>query len=150
MEIREEKRDLFTVGDDYYLVQCISADFAMAAGIAVQFNKNYNIKSILKSQYGNFYDRWPRECCILVNNKVFNLVTKKEHYQKPTYDQIRQCLREMKIILTSVEYTDMIDKYKVAMPKIGCGLDQLDWDKVKQIIEDTFKDTNLEILICYI
>ena len=33
----EEQRDLFSVSDDYYLVQCISADFAMGAGIAVQF-----------------------------------------------------------------------------------------------------------------
>jgi hypothetical protein len=34
-----EERDLFGVPDSYYLVQCISADFAMGAGIAVSTQK---------------------------------------------------------------------------------------------------------------
>ena len=38
----EEQKDLFSVSDDYYLVQCISADFAMGAGIAQS-----NLMSIL-------------------------------------------------------------------------------------------------------
>lgn len=32
------------------------------------------------------------------------------------------------------------------MPKIGCGLDRLQWDKVKEIIINTFKDIDLEIV----
>jgi hypothetical protein len=50
MFYKEEKRDLFGVSDNYYLVQCISADFAMGAGIAVQFNKHFNVKENLKSK----------------------------------------------------------------------------------------------------
>ena len=34
------------------------------------------------------------------------------------------------------------------MPLIGCGLDQLEWDKVKDVIEDVFGDTDIDILIC--
>ena len=31
---------------------------------------------------------------------------------------------------------ELVDKkIKLAMPRIGCGLDRLQWDKVKQIIE---------------
>ena len=37
---------------------------------------------------------------------------------------------------------------KIAMPMIGCGLDKLNWDKVSQIIKETFKDTDIEILVC--
>ena len=33
MELREEKRNLFTVEDDYYLAHCISTDCAMGKGI---------------------------------------------------------------------------------------------------------------------
>ena len=40
MFYKEEKRDLFSVSDSWYLAQCVSADFAMGAGIAVQFNKH--------------------------------------------------------------------------------------------------------------
>ncbi len=34
------------------------------------------------------------------------------------------------------------------MPKIGCGLDGLNWDIVRSIIKEVFKDTDIEILIC--
>ena len=37
---------------------------------------------------------------------------------------------------------------KLAMPKIGCGLDRLDWDEVYDIICEVFEDTDVEILIC--
>lgn len=39
MIYKEEKRDLFSVPNDYYLAHCISADFALGKGIAVEFNK---------------------------------------------------------------------------------------------------------------
>lgn len=38
MTLTVETRDLFTVPTDYYLAQCISADFGMGKGIAVAFN----------------------------------------------------------------------------------------------------------------
>ena len=44
-----------------------------------------------------------------------------------------------------MEYLDIT---KLAMPKIGCGLDRLQWDKVYDIICDVFKDTDVDILIC--
>lgn len=37
---------------------------------------------------------------------------------------------------------------KLAMPRIGCGLDKLEWSKVKAIIEEVFADTDVEILVC--
>lgn len=50
MIFKEEKRDLFTVPDDYYLAHCISADFGMGKGIVVEFNKRFNMKQILQSK----------------------------------------------------------------------------------------------------
>ena len=37
---------------------------------------------------------------------------------------------------------------KAAMPTIGCGLDGLKWNKVKEIIQNVFSDTNIDILVC--
>ncbi len=146
MEFREEKRDLFTVDDnEYYFVQCISADYAMAAGIAVDFNKKYNIKNIMMTQPENVLSSWDKSC-LLVNNKVFNLVTKTAHYQKPTYKSLRKSLMSMKVML--LNNPEIINKSKLAMPRIGCGLDRLEWNKVSEIIQDVFKDTNVEILVC--
>ena len=34
--------DLFNVDKKYYLAHCISADFALGKGIAVEFNKRYD------------------------------------------------------------------------------------------------------------
>ena len=39
---------------------------------------------------------------------------------------------------------------KLAMPKIGCGLDRLSWDEVESIIFDVFNDCDIEIVICYL
>ena len=39
MTITIEKKDLFTMPQGYYLAHCISADFALGAGIAKVFDK---------------------------------------------------------------------------------------------------------------
>ena len=38
---------------------------------------------------------------------------------------------------------------KISMPRIGCGLDRLQWDKVKDILMSLFEDADCDILICY-
>ena len=87
MEFREEKRDLFSVPDDYYLAHCISADFAMGKGIVVEFNRRFDMKNKLKAHYPDYLDRWQQEKkrsgCILAG-RVFNLITKERYFQKPS------------------------------------------------------------------
>ena len=146
MIYKEEKHDLFSVPDDYYLAHCISADFALGKGIAVEFNKRFNMRQKLKDEFLNFIDEYMHRYkldaeCILID-RVLNLVTKERYYQKPTYSSIKQALEMMKLVCKAN------DIHKVAMPKIGCGLDRLEWDKVSEIIQDVFKDTDIEILVC--
>lgn len=145
MIYKEEIRDLFAVPDDYYLVQCISADFKMGKGIAVEFNKRFNMKNKLKKKYGDYklvYIVADRKGHCLVEGRVFNLITKLNYYDKPTYENLCSALKRMRWIceINKIE--------KLAMPLIGCGLDRLKWDKVSAIIQDVFKDTNIEILVC--
>ena len=48
---------------------------------------------------------------------------------------------------------DYCIKYNIrylAMPKIGCGLDKLQWSKVREIIKDEFKDVDIQIEIRYL
>ena len=146
MIIKEEKRDLFSVDDnEYYFVQCISADYAMGAGIAVEFNKRFDIKNVMRKKPENVISS-PNNNCLLVNDKVFTLVTKDKYFHKPTYDSLKKALINMKILM--LNHPELMKTNKVAMPRIGCGLDKLDWDKVKPIIEEVFGDTNIEILVC--
>lgn len=146
MIYKEEKRDLFSVPDDYYLAHCISADFALGKGIAVEFNKRFDMRNKLKNEFPNFieeYMHWYKldgECILI--DKVLNLVTKERYYWKPTYKSMKQALEMMKRVCIANGIR------KVAMPKIGCGLDRLEWKKVSETIKDVFKDVDIEILVC--
>lgn len=138
MILKEEKRNLFTVDDKYYLAHCISSDCAMGAGIAVQFQKKFNLRGKLL-KYDENIRKHPT--CIL-EGKVFNLITKEKYWHKPTYNSLYSSLNIMKTIAKSNNI-----KY-IAMPKIGSGLDRLQWGKVREMIEDIFNDSDIEILIC--
>lgn len=145
MYFKEEHKDLFTLPKEYYLVQCISADFKMGAGIATQFNQYFNIKNKLINRYHNLaiqdWDKGNLGFCIL-EDKVFNLVTKRNYWLKSTYKTLQNSLLSMKNLIIKNNIN------KIAMPLIGCGLDRLEWNQVSQIIKDTFNDIDIEILIC--
>ena len=146
MELVEKKMNLFDVPDDYYFTHCISDDFALGAGIAVEFNKRYQMRKKLKELYPDLNGveyHIGGASCILVDN-VFNLVTKEKCYYKPTYQTLKRAIESM--VGKCIE----LDVKKVAMPKIGCGLDQLQWDKVREILINMFKDIDIEILVCYL
>lgn len=147
MTIREENRDLFTVPQGYYLAHCITADFSLGAGVAKKMDKIYNMRKKLfeffdYSKNDNLFDNSEYVGQCLTIDNVFNLVLKKNPNKKPKYKKLRSCLEDMK---TEME-VNLIDK--VAMPKIGCGHEGLEWTKVREIIEEVFKYTDIEILIC--
>lgn len=145
MIYKEEVRDLFTVSEDYYLAHCISSDFAMGRGIAVEFVKRFDMKKKLQARFPDFiyemrYGARMGECILV--DRVLNLVTKERYFQKPTYCSISQALAAMRDICIANNIK------KVAMPLIGCGLDRLDFNIVKILITETFQDLNIEILVC--
>ncbi|SCH21455.1 Macro domain [uncultured Clostridium sp.] len=143
MNFKEETRDLFTVPQGYYLAHCISGDYSLGAGIAAQFVDVYNMRYKLHRNYpipdGEKFANVGE--ALLIDN-VFNLVTKDRVYHKPTYDTLIKTLEDMK------QQCENLDIDKIAMPRIGCGLDDLSWDTVEEIIKKVFEDTDMEILIC--
>jgi hypothetical protein len=139
MTIKFENRDLFTVPQGYYLAHCISADFALGAGIAKKFDEVYNMKFKLFREYDMY--SYEGGDALLIDN-VFNLVTKPRCYHKPRYEAIREALEAMR------EMMEINATTKLAMPKIGCGLDKCEWSKVYDIICEVFENTDVEILIC--
>ena len=132
------ERDLMTVPQGYSLAHCISADYALGAGVAKQIDKAYGMRNILRSQVPQD-TTWP--CCIMVQN-VFNLVTKEKYWHKPTLNSLRESLLAMKKIVIEG------DIKKIAMPKIGCGLDRLNWIDVSRMIQEIFSDVDVEIMVC--
>ena len=139
MVFKEEVRDLFTVPQGYMLAHCISADFILGKGIARQFCEHYNMKERLMNGYGTDFSEVGISLQI---DNVHNLVTKRYVKDKQKYADLKKALEDMKVEM------ELDGQKKVAMPRIGCGLDGLDWGIVKAIIKDVFEDTDIEILIC--
>ena len=143
MLITEIQQDLFTVPQGYYLAHCISGDYALGAGIAKKFDEIYNMRFKLHRDYAIPEGQKSANIgrALLVDN-VFNLVTKERCFHKPTYDELYNTLIDMR------EQCELFNITKLAMPRIAAGLDRLDWEKVKDIIEDVFGNTDIKILIC--
>ena len=145
MTYREDRKDLFTVPEDYYLAHCISADFGMGKGIVVEFNKRFDMKRKLQTKYPDYLNQYTHkrigDDCLL-EGRVLNLITKERYFQKPTIITMRLALEKMKQICLEN------DIKKIAMPVIGCGLDRLDWNDVSEQIKSVFTNTEVEILVC--
>lgn len=138
MEFTEIKKDLFTMTDNYYLAHCISSDAKMGAGIAVEFKKRFKLASLQEMakqsplEIGKCYKA----------GRALNLVTKSKYWHKPTYESLTQAVVSMRDVCLEEGITAL------AMPQIGCGLDKLQWGKVREIIKEVFEDTEVDIVVC--
>ena len=70
---------------------------------------------------------------------VYYLVTKKRYYEKPTYESLEESL------LKARNHCLVNNISRISMPLIGCGLDGLQWNRVKRIIDYVFGVTEIEI-----
>lgn len=133
--VQEVVKDLFDVSGDYYLAHCISSDLKMGAGIALPMQNRFNIRETIMTRPMNL-----AHPTVILTGNVFNLITKEKYYDKPTYDNLFGALTKMKNVAKYFGIT------KIAMPRIGCGLDGLDWNMVRDYLNDNFND--VEILVC--
>jgi hypothetical protein len=125
----------------YCFAQCISNDFALGAGIALEFNERYNMRNRLKEFSG---ENWDVGDTIKIDN-VYNLITKEFGYQKPTYEDLKTAIEDF----SNMVYIEKVKK--IAIPKIGAGLDKLDWGIVLSILKEAFRDLeDVEILVCFL
>lgn len=128
------------IGKPVYFVQCISADLAMGAGIALQFNVKFNVKKLLTKYVKEQDIKVEHHSCMRVG-KVYNLVTKMRYSEKPK-------LRDMGESLENLRKLCLEERIKtLAMPKIGCGLDKLKWDAVADLINSVICSADIEVYI---
>ena len=123
------------------IAHCISADAKMSKAFAettcrrVHGLQEYCRKT--KPILGSIISYWDPES----NNFIYNLVTKSKFFGKPTLDNLRMSLDDMRghALLNNIT--------KKSMPKIGCGLDKLQRTDVFKIIQDTFTYSGIHIQI---
>lgn len=146
MIINEEKGNLFDLPSEYVLVHCISHDCALGAGIAAEFEKRLGMKSLLKEfiqvKKEQYFPHviWTNTAGRL----VLNMMTKEKYWYKPTHESFELALDDL------VEVCKNLNVHKLGMPRIGCGLDRLQWSWVKNKIEEKFVDMDIEIQVRYL
>ncbi|KAK4809118.1 hypothetical protein QYF61_004054 [Mycteria americana] len=137
-QIKCVKGDLFSCPQTDSLAHCISEDCRMGAGIAVLFKKKFGgVQELLDQQ------KKTGEVAVLQREDryIYYLITKKKVSHKPTYENMRKSLEAMKAHCLNNGVTD------ISMPRIGCGLDGLDWNKVSAILGEVFEDTDIKITV---
>ncbi len=129
--IKYIKGNLFTSKNS--LAHCVSCDFKMGAGIAKEFKKRWR-DEILDIAYDSMEcEEMPPGMCLTTpiddeKRVVFNMITKRNYWQKPTYSDFEDALKDM------FDQAKSWDAKVVSMPKIGCGLDKLKWSIIEKMI----------------
>lgn len=139
MLLLELDGDIFSSFDS--LVHCVGEDLLMSKGIAVQFKHRFGGVTRLEQQkkrigqvaYLNMEDRF-----------IFYLITKKQScFDLPTIASLTSCLKELKRLCLE------LGVHRLSMPKIGSGMDRMDWLQVKGAIKDVFSDTSLIVQVYF-
>ena len=123
------------------IAHCISADAKMSKGFAKtiwrRVNGLHEHCRRAKAIVGSALPYWNPESF----NFMYNLITKSKFPEKPTLDNLRISLENMRghALLNNVT--------KILMPKIGCGLDKLQWVDVFELIRVNFTYSGIQIQI---
>lgn len=79
-----------------------------------------------------------------------HLITKESTCGKPTYDTLRESLVDLRKYITKNNENSLYRIDTLKMPKIGCGLDKLDWNEVSSIIKEVFFGIKIDIKVYYL
>ena len=146
------------------LIHCISADWALGAGIAKAIDEKFDVKERLNKTFLLDGERpdWTGHGFSLTTPiltleevgphlHIVNLITKEHYWDKPTYTTLYESLEHCKPIVKNMIPFAKRDGLgmKVVMPRIGCGLDKLSWARVKEMIIQ-WAGLDLGTTVCYL
>ena len=72
---------------------------------------------------------------------IYNLVAKERFCEKPGLSTMSKTLEAMKI------HASMNGVSTIAIPKLGCGLDQMNWQEVVKLLRDIFACADVQIVV---
>ena len=137
--LTEIQGDLFACPAHFSLGHCVSGDFHMKKGIATEFFAKFN------STYQDLQcvDFGIGDIAVFKDGQrfIYNLITKNLYYHKPTYHQLDCSLHRMRDHMLDNNVTHL------ALPRLACGLDKLEYPIVKAMIVQCFQHIPCEIRI---
>ena len=120
---------------------CISADAEMSKGFSQFFSKRVprlrrscRRANLLKDQVVPFWDFSSRRY-------TYNLVAKEKYLDKPDLQTLAATFQNMQAHATMHEVST------IGLPKIGCGLDQMNWQDVVKLLRDIFAYSDIQIVV---
>ena len=72
---------------------------------------------------------------------IYNLLTKERFYDKPNLSPLSKTLEAMKI------HASMNGVSAIAIRKLGCGLDQMNWQKFVKLLGHIFAYADVQIIV---
>ncbi|VEN59224.1 unnamed protein product [Callosobruchus maculatus] len=114
-------------------------DLRMSRGIASEFQRLFGQVDELKRQGGRVGQVLELRSDL---RRLCYLISKEKSYQKPTYRTVWEALLDLREKLLTANVL------KLAIPKLACGRDGLDWRIGRNMLEVLFRFTGIEILVC--
>jgi len=123
----------------------------MGAGLAKQFADRFPGMLEFYQQFcaaglieiGKLYAFRITEGCPFEHPKYIILFPTKKHWKNPSkYEYLATGFEILE------EKCQKLGISRVAMPKLGCGLGGLDWEKVFKMIREKFADSDLQVILC--
>lgn len=133
--VRELKHDLLHMPVYYNIAYCFSADSSIGSKTAKRLDEVYHIASRveqLRDEWG-WINQGDVGTIADFDNLIALLATEKK-YQRPTMENLRSCIQEL------AQYCRTCNIEFLAMPRIGCGHNKLDWTQVKDMICKEFAE----------
>ena len=140
-KIHNIQGDLFNAPMTHSLAHCVAEDLLMSRGIAKQFKQIFGNVDRLRSQQTK-----TGHCAFLQTESrfIYYLVTKKYSQGKPTLLTLWNSLKHLRHLLKQHEVRNL------AIPTLGCGLDALDWQTVKAMLNYLFWDEEINITVYHL
>lgn len=110
----------------------------MGKGIAVEFRRRFGRIQELQAQTP-LVGKTVVLSVLPPTRAVFYLITKQHYWDLPSYKTLKDALVSLKAKCKKQDIQEL------AMPRIGCGLDKLQWSQVESLLVEVFSDTNMTI-----
>jgi O-acetyl-ADP-ribose deacetylase (regulator of RNase III) len=123
------------------LAHCVSQDLRMGKGIADLFKKKYGGLNKLKAQNCKVGQVAHLKCD---NRYIFYLITKYSVYDKPTHEDFKKSLGELR------KKCESFGVKGLSVPRIGTGLDGLSLMFVKDSLNKAFEGSNVKVTMFYL